>query len=84
MEKLVEDELGGELIVQAKCHCELNPMELIWGMFKKKLRSICDHTWNGLKLRAKQVLFEARKENAQSVLGCVGTLLGLCGKDAIH
>ena len=34
---------GAGVIWLPKYHCECNPIELVWGALKKKLRQICDY-----------------------------------------
>jgi len=56
------DKLGCTFIALPKYHCELNPIELIWGGGKREFRKINDHTWAGLKTQAKNCFFGLPRE----------------------
>lgn len=58
LQRLIEDKLGCIFIALPKYHCELNPIEYVWGGGKRKFRKINDHTWPGLRKRAKKCFVE--------------------------
>ena len=48
VEKLVTDR-GHRCIFIPKYHCELNPIERVWGHAKQYTRTHCDYSFRGLK-----------------------------------
>ena len=62
LQQMIEDELDGTFIALPKYHCELNPIEYIWGSGKRTFRRINDHTWGGLRLRAKNCFLQIPRE----------------------
>jgi hypothetical protein len=42
------EEAGGKCVFLPKYHCELNPIESVWGLGKDKLRKECDFTSKGM------------------------------------
>lgn len=47
--QVLVERLGGRCLMLPKYHCELNPIELMWGMSKYLVRRNCDYTYEGLK-----------------------------------
>ena len=47
--QVLVERLGGRSLMLPKYHCELNPIELMWGMSKFLVRRVCDYTYEGLK-----------------------------------
>lgn len=47
--QFLTERLGGECLMLPKYHCELNPIELVWGRSKFLVRRVCDYTYGGLK-----------------------------------
>ena len=41
--------LGGASLMLPKYHCELNPIELVWGLSKHLVRERCNYTFEGLR-----------------------------------
>lgn len=42
-------EKGQRNLYLPKCHCELNPIERVWGQAKKYVRAHCDYSFAGLE-----------------------------------
>ena len=47
LQEMIEDR-GHRCIFLPKFHCELNPIEMVWGRMKKELRRICEYSFPAL------------------------------------
>ncbi|CAM9225343.1 unnamed protein product [Choristocarpus tenellus] len=46
---ILVERLGGHYLMLLKYHCELNPIEMVWGRTKHYVRSHCDYTLPGMR-----------------------------------